>query len=50
MYWELSGDRAKGQQGSIVEAVARGMGGLDRRENCLDYRQSKWANMRKGML
>lgn len=49
MYWELSGDRPKGQQGSIVKAVARGMGGLDRRESCLDYLQSKWSNMRRGM-
>ncbi|ORY88034.1 glycoside hydrolase [Leucosporidium creatinivorum] len=49
MYWELSGDRKKGEQGAIVEAVGRAMGGLDRRENCLEYGESKWANLRKGM-
>lgn len=50
MFWELSGDRKKGEKGSIVEEVARGMGGLDSRENCLEYGDSKWANLRKGLL
>jgi len=50
MFWELSGDRKKGEKGAIVEEVARGMGGLDRRENCLEYGESKWANLRKGLL
>lgn len=50
MFWELSGDRKKGEKGAIVEEVARVMGGLDRRENCLEYGESKWANLRKGLL
>lgn len=51
MYWELSGDRKKGDPGAIVEGVARKLGerGLDRRLNCLEYPGSKWENLRKGM-
>ncbi|SCV67608.1 BQ2448_5219 [Microbotryum intermedium] len=49
MYWELSGDRAKGSQGNLVELVARTMGHLDTRQNCLLYSESKWDNMRKGL-
>ncbi|KAK4694756.1 chitinase, partial [Phenoliferia sp. Uapishka_3] len=49
MYWELSGDKARGDQEAIVPLVAGRMGGLDRRQNCLDYGGSKWENLRKGM-
>ncbi|GAA6060066.1 hypothetical protein JCM10212_003027 [Sporobolomyces blumeae] len=52
MYWELSGDKPR-TDGGIVGAVrdvldSKG-GGLDSRENCLDYSGSKWSNLRSGM-
>ncbi|KAK4056801.1 Chitinase 4 [Microbotryomycetes sp. JL221] len=52
MYWEASGDQTKGSGQSIIEGVAKILRNkkLDSRENCLDYRESKWSNMRKGMI
>ncbi|GAA5953090.1 hypothetical protein JCM21900_005064 [Sporobolomyces salmonicolor] len=50
MYWELSGDRKRGE-GGIVAIVKDRMAreGMDTRENWLDYRGSKWTNLREGM-
>ena len=50
MYWELSGDKPR-DQGGIVGLVKDKLqqNGVDTRENCLDYRGSKWANLRQGM-
>ncbi|GAA5980699.1 hypothetical protein JCM5350_006356 [Sporobolomyces pararoseus] len=50
MYWELSGDKPR-DQGGIVGLVKDKLQqvGMDTRENCLDYRGSKWANLRQGM-
>lgn len=51
MWWELSGDRKRGD-GGLVAIVRDGMAGsgpIDSRPNWLDYRTSKWENMRKGM-
>lgn len=51
MWWELSGDRKRGD-GGLVAIVRDGMAGsgpIDSRSNWLDYRTSKWENMRKGM-
>lgn len=47
MYWELSGDK-KGSE-SVVRVCKEGMGELDQRRNWLEYGESKWENMRKGM-
>ena len=50
MWWESSGDKAFGQ-GSLVEAFVAGIGGSGRLEgsqNCLDYPESKYDNLRKG--
>lgn len=50
MWWESSGDRAFGQ-GSLIEAFVRACGGaahLDDSENCLEYPESKYENLRKG--
>ncbi|KAL8283749.1 hypothetical protein RQP46_005544 [Phenoliferia psychrophenolica] len=49
MYWELSGDRARGDAEAIVPLVAQRLGGLDARPNHLAYPGSKWENLRKGM-
>lgn len=53
MYWELSGDKPR-DQGGIVGLVKDKLAqlaqaGIDTRENWLDYRGSRWANMRLGM-
>lgn len=51
MWWELSGDRQRGE-GGLVAIVKDGMasqGPIDSRPNWLDYRTSKWENVRKGM-
>ncbi|TKA55144.1 hypothetical protein B0A53_02114 [Rhodotorula sp. CCFEE 5036] len=51
MWWELSGDRKRGD-GGLVAIVKDGMasqGPIDSRPNWLDYRTSKWENVRKGM-
>lgn len=49
MYWELSGDRARGDPEAIVPLVAQRLGGLDARPNHLEYRWSKWDNLKKMM-
>ncbi|KWU46276.1 glycoside hydrolase [Rhodotorula sp. JG-1b] len=51
MWWELSGDRKRGD-GGLVAIVKDGMasqGPIDSRPNWLDYGTSKWENVRKGM-
>jgi len=50
MYWELSGDKERGN-GGIVAIVKDKLAqvGMDRRENCLVYEKSKWSNLREGM-
>ena len=63
MFWELSGDKGKPRDGmphgrgkddqdgaSLVKAVKLSMGGkLDTSTNWLDYRRSKFDNLRNGM-
>ncbi|KAK4051145.1 Chitinase 4 [Microbotryomycetes sp. JL201] len=51
MYWEASGDRQKGSGQSIIENVANVLrtSRLDDRQNCLQYKESKWTNIRQGM-
>ncbi|MCJ1310044.1 hypothetical protein MMC25_003705 [Agyrium rufum] len=49
MWWESSGDRKVGE-GSAAERVIAGLdGNLDMTSNCLDYPDSKYDNLRRGM-
>ncbi|GAA5860808.1 hypothetical protein JCM5353_008309 [Sporobolomyces roseus] len=50
MYWELSGDKARGN-GGIIAVVKDKLAekGMDSRENWLEYGKSKWSNLRAGM-
>lgn len=45
MWWESSGDR-KGEE-SLIQIVSDRLGNLDRRNNCLEYPQSKYDNLKK---
>jgi len=63
MYWELSGDKGSDREGmergpgkdpqpgqSLIKVVKNAMGGsLDQSRNCLEYKGSKFENLRKGM-
>lgn len=51
MWWETSGDR-KGNESVIRNVVATfgGEGALQRHQNCLEYPQSEWENLRNGNL
>lgn len=62
MFWELSGDKGSTREGmeggvgkdpqpgqSLVKLVKEAMGGLKHEKNWLDYEQSQFDNMRKGM-
>lgn len=51
MWWESSGDRVG--EGSLITLVVNGMGGyqgknMQKVDNCLEYPQSKFDNLRKG--
>ena len=46
MWWESSGDR-KHEEGLIARVVGR-LGHMERRENCLEYPESKFENLRRG--
>lgn len=50
MYWELSGDKARGN-GGIIAVVKDKLAemGMDSRENWLEFGKSKWSNLRAGM-
>lgn len=48
MWWEASGDRNT-TKGSLVDNVVRLFGALDNSENCLDYPDSVYANIKAGM-
>jgi len=62
MFWELSGDKGSTRQdmeggegktpvpgNSLVRIVKDAMGGLDESSNWLEYKQSKFDNLKKGM-
>ncbi|KAF2150869.1 glycoside hydrolase family 18 protein [Myriangium duriaei CBS 260.36] len=58
MWWESSGDKTCSEDdqegGSLINLVAQGLGGyggkhLDKSVNCLEYPESKYENLRKGM-
>ena len=49
MWWESSGD--KEGEDSLISTVVKGLGGghaLMKRENCLDYPETKYDNLKKG--
>ena len=46
MWWESSADRTG--SGSLIGNVVEVMGQLDRKQNCLDYPQSKYDNLKNG--
>lgn len=48
MWWESSADKPQGQ-GSLIERVVGGFGGLQRKDNVLSYPASKFENLRDGM-
>ena len=46
-YWESSSD--KNSTGSLITAIAKGLGSLDQSENQLSYPASQYANIKSGM-
>lgn len=63
MFWELSGDKGSSREGtesgagkdpqpgkSLVTIVKDAMGGLEKSNNWLSYTESKFDNMKKGMV
>ncbi|KFY21316.1 hypothetical protein V493_07536 [Pseudogymnoascus sp. VKM F-4281 (FW-2241)] len=46
MWWESSGD-GEGDK-SIIKAVANDLGTLDQKENCLEFPETKYDNLKKG--
>lgn len=54
MWWETSGDQPSSSNNSLISKAAKNLGGygnsnLEKSENCLDYPQSKYDNLRRGM-
>lgn len=47
MWWESSGDRPG--EGGIIPTVAHSLGTLDNTTNCLEYPESKFDNLKKGI-
>lgn len=54
MWWETSGDQPRSSNSSLIDEAAKILGGygnsdMEKSENCLDYPQSKYDNLRRGM-
>ncbi|KAK5126334.1 Endochitinase B1 [Meristemomyces frigidus] len=54
MWWESSGDHPHDSEESLIRVTVEGLGGYNGRhmehaENCLEYPESKYENLRKGM-
>ncbi|KAI4259968.1 MAG: hypothetical protein L6R42_004276 [Xanthoria sp. 1 TBL-2021] len=47
MWWESSADKKDGE--SLIGTVAKGLGSLDKSQNTLQYPDSKYDNLKKGM-
>lgn len=48
MFWEASADR--GDDGSLIRTSQQALGGLESSDNWLDYPESRYDNIRKGMM
>lgn len=50
MWWESSADKEGNESliGNVVDVFQGSGKGLDRRENCLEYPESKYENLKKG--
>ncbi|KXS97846.1 hypothetical protein AC578_7634 [Pseudocercospora eumusae] len=49
MWWEASGDRPISDGGSLIGTVTKGLGGLETSQNVLEFPDSKYDNLRRGM-
>lgn len=54
MWWETSGDKPSNDSESLIKIVAQGLGGyggkhMEKCDNVLEYPESKYDNLRKGM-
>ncbi|CAK4034589.1 glycoside hydrolase family 18 [Lecanosticta acicola] len=54
MWWESSGDHPSGHAESLINITVQGLGGFDgkhmeQHENCLEYPESRYDNLRGGM-
>lgn len=54
MWWESSGDHKVTENNSLINLVTQGLGGYNGKnmqvsQNCLEYPESKYDNLRKGM-
>ncbi|KAF2862138.1 glycoside hydrolase family 18 protein [Piedraia hortae CBS 480.64] len=49
MWWETSGDLPVTDEKSLIRVVVDGLGNMEQSENCLEYPQSKYDNLREGM-
>lgn len=54
MWWESSGDCESNRSDSLINIVVQGLGGyegkhMEHSKNVLDYSESKYDNLRKGM-
>lgn len=50
MWWEASGDRPVTDNNSLIKTVTDGLGGLEQTQNNLNYPDSKYDNLRGGMV
>ena len=54
MWWETSGDRPGDSSDSLINITVQGLGGyggrhMEKSNNCLEYPQSKYDNLKAGM-
>ena len=54
MWWESSGDHSPTHGESLINITVNGLGGfegkhMEKAENCLEYPESKYDNLRTGM-
>ena len=54
MWWETSQDQSSSTNKSLISTAAQALGGyggdsMEKSQNCLEYPQSKYDNLRKGM-
>jgi chitinase len=54
MWWDTSGDRPCSSGASLIDITVKSLGGyggenMEVSDNCLDYPESRYSNLRKGM-